>query len=193
MIEVRRVEPDFLDADEVDCPVIGCNWRGEQLGNHGYIAHGLLAREFKQLLGVPIGCALIGAKLRAKFADRHLPQAETLHMYWDREAVLNAAKVKGRYRPSLLVKERRPIEREEVTCVECARPFSATKRARFCSTLCRGRFYIKQRPTTVFCCVVCGTEFQRAVFPGERRRVACSLHCRQVLNGKCKRKKADKK
>ena len=56
---------EFLDREELNCIIDGCDWHGRHLSGHVQLAHGIKAREFKRAAGFNYGSGLV-CKVTAK-------------------------------------------------------------------------------------------------------------------------------
>lgn len=60
---------EFLDRDELPCPVHSCGWVGAHLSMHANLVHGIEARDFKKLLGFNVRSALVGKAALARQSE----------------------------------------------------------------------------------------------------------------------------
>jgi len=62
---------EFLARDVLACPVEGCHWHGEDLGQHVSQAHGIPAVRFKSKAGFNKHTGLVGRNLSRRLSERN--------------------------------------------------------------------------------------------------------------------------
>ena len=143
---------EFLDRQELECVVDGCNWKGKHLSLHMNQTHGVRASDFKRAAGFNLGTGVV-----SKPTAIALSQREKIGIAIDRpenvielsHAALNNIK---RY-TSLEAREHSRKSRAllgqgpERTCKGCGCTFHQSKpmgRALYCSVDCRTKDYAKR-------------------------------------------------
>lgn len=61
---------EFLDKEELDCIIDGCDWRGKHLSLHVNQTHGVQAREFKRAAGFNLQSGIVSKTLAITLSDR---------------------------------------------------------------------------------------------------------------------------
>ena len=183
---------EFLTQDELPCLVEGCSWRGHFLSGHMNFAHGVPAPEFKRAAGFNLKSGIISPSLFEAMAARpHIheavfPARERLPVDKIGEApeqTRNYQSLEGReHRRKARALESEGSTRVCRSCGETFRQSTPSGLTKYCSTRCRTAFYYYTRGIHSLTCVVCGKSFR-----GKAHRVACSIHCRQVLNSRAAR------
>jgi hypothetical protein len=201
-IALPQAYDEFLSQDELPCLVEGCGWHGRHLSAHMNFAHGVPAREFKRAAGFNLKTGVIGAGLRQQMEDRPHIQGATFggpdtcgtnlpgspQSYISRERIEHARKSRA-----LAVMDGPGPER---ICLTCGSGFIQTTKfgvTRYCSIVCRDQMGIEKYNRRIYAlaCSSCGVVFlgKRAqqLRAGRGLVVACSFHCRQVLNSRHRR------
>lgn len=62
----------FLDRDELNCLIIGCDWTGKHLSIHMNSAHGIQANDFKRAAGFNKGTGVVSKDVAQALRDRAL-------------------------------------------------------------------------------------------------------------------------
>lgn len=188
---------EFLLREQLPCPISGCNWEGEHLGNHVNFAHGITARQFKKLCGFNLSTGLIGDRLARWFSDRTAGFIEQGIIKIGSDSPLFGAHLNG-CRSDYVSLESKEHRKKSVAdrprssvklkpCRECgadvAQPYCG--RREYCSTSCRSRYYA--RTQTCDCvCAQCGTSFVGSRGQSKRHMsglsVCCSVACRNRMN-----------
>lgn len=192
---------EFLSQDRLPCLVDGCDWVGEQLGNHVNFAHGITAEEFKRAAGFNKGTGLITPDLSQRFSERPHIQGGGIGF---------AALSPGTYFPpirgykSLEGREHGQKSRALLAaitaqppriCGNCGKeydPNSLAFNSKYCSLKCRSEWYKKNEQKYCMTCEVCGARFdgskdQKVRSVDKGRPVFCSTSCRQKNNSRYKR------
>lgn len=69
-IALPQCYDEFLIKEELPCLVEGCDWIGENLGNHVNFTHGITASEFKEMVGFNNSTGLVTPRLFKMFSER---------------------------------------------------------------------------------------------------------------------------
>lgn len=190
---------EFLTKDILPCLVEGCSWTGENLSGHANLAHGIPAKQFKQMAGFNQSSGLIVPELWKQFSKRQKAYAD--------KAGLDAAYMdsirryaKPRMPRSLEAKEhgrkgselrRRAAPLRTLTCCGCQNSFQTTAHIKkYCSVECREKFYKHCHDTTKFSlrCDICKSQFEGNIEQKRRHDkgmvIACSGSCKMHRAGK---------
>lgn len=149
---------EFLDSEELECLVDGCDWVGKHLSAHMNLAHGVTAKEFKRAAGFNISTGVVSRPVSEAMRERALVGVADAKYDQDRDfALLLAHKALAddmvRYR-SL---ESREHARKAAaimgpgpqrSCKGCGKLFqqkTTSGRALYCSPRCRDSAYADQR------------------------------------------------
>ena len=188
---------EFMGQEQLPCLIDGCDWKGEHLGRHVNIVHGVTAEKFKELAGFNHGTGLVGSSLRKHLRDRMLswiedgtivplgadlprPASETKRRKQRLEG-------KEHYKKARAIIEASGPARPPRPCKQCGKPSPqpTVGRTDYCSTKCRSKFYSLKglKPLN---CDYCGAEFM-AKRTQQRRNakglpICCSLDCRNKMN-----------
>jgi hypothetical protein len=187
---------EYMLKDTLPCLIPGCDWEGENLGNHVNFTHGITADQFRELVGFNVGTGLVGAALKEHMASRMRDAiAKGLAPAFDgnqRRPDLQShssprleAKEHGAKARALLVNT--TSKREPRPCRVCGQSVeqSYTGRKLYCSTVCRSKYYSRAKYGELPC-DYCGGVFMasRSQIHRARRRekVCCSINCRNRMN-----------
>ena len=142
----------FMVRDELPCIVDGCSWSGNNLGLHVNLAHGITARQFKQLAGFNIKTGLVSKPLHLQLCEQNAGSGKRgVHLFASnndktrskrsREGNEHAAKARA------LDTRVGPVRK----CAGCGLEFNQRTvygHAMFCTVDCREAYYKRQRPTS---------------------------------------------
>lgn len=191
---------EFLNQEELECLVDGCEWVGKNLSMHMNVAHGLPAQEFKKLAGFGMRTGVVSKPLRESLeAMDHTDRIALLDSYrphidpnQNRKKHLSE-EGKERRAKAVALKKSEEFEMTKV-CQQCGSEFTIHNRygtrKKFCSIRCRNRRrYIERKRLT---CCYCGGEFDGNYYQKRRSKkglpVTCSLECRGRANARHPRK-----
>ena len=196
-IALPQCYDEFLIKGELPCLIDGCDWIGENLGNHVNFTHGITASEFKRMVGFNEKTGLITPRLFKMFSER---AKKTIAKHGVSAAFLeNNGSSVGPHKRSLEAKEHsgkalalRVAEYDESTartslCRQCQKefrhnPLSAVRL--YCNDACRTAYYRGRRFD--LSCNHCGLEFLGTSVQELRVRrelpVFCSNSCKGARN-----------
>lgn len=196
---------EFLDQEELECIIDGCDWKGKHLSTHINLAHGLNASDFKRAAGFNLTSGIVSRPLSERMSERRLqgialrgvnpefqkiiesaPKGSNTSGYRSKEAKEHATK--GR----LLDSRKGPAK----TCRGCGNEFTQSSvygKTIYCSTKCRDLHYLeKDRRAATMMCSRCGKEFVGSIYQHRREKkslpVYCSKRCSNSVNGAIKKK-----
>ena len=192
-IALPQCYDEFLTQDVLPCLVEGCDWVGQHLGTHVNQAHGVTARNFKQLGGFNVGTGLVTPAISDALASRphlvnsllppdwvgHPPAPAPYHSLESRE---HASKSR-----TLAIALHVPTQ--TITCRHCGaavlQPYMGNQL--YCSVACRTSWAQAHQRRLQAICVVCGALFLASYAQTRRHEqglpVTCSHVCRGILNG----------
>lgn len=202
-IRIAQAYDEFLDGEELACPMPDCDWHGAQLALHVNFAHGITAREFKRAAGFNLKEGVISRPLRDALENRVgvgvaalTPEQREALPELLRQAAADKRRTEGyvSHQARESIRKRRALISEEGTagperaCHGCGRLFQQSTpfgRAKFCSVACRTR--ASHSASGELACDGCGSAFQANHNQLIRHRngspVVCSAQCRGRING----------
>lgn len=193
---------EFLTGNLLNCIVEGCDWKGHCLTLHINQAHGITARQFKQMAGFNLTSGIVSQPMREALEARNLrgvalpeythdrlpPQPK--ERYISRERIEHAQKTHA----LRLAEYGGEINR---LCRGCGKSFAQTTpfgRAVYCSIPCRDVHYaahITNAKNKDVVCDCCGMPFKGTRAQELRHQrglpVACCFECRQRRAGRIAR------
>lgn len=196
-IALPQCYDEFLTADELPCLIAGCDWRGKELGNHVNAAHGIVAKEFKQLAGFNLGTGLISADL-----NRILSKSKLEMRPWENNISWGSKRGKFEHRSSFKSLEGKEHASKARMILTASGPNGKFRPCRYCGKSIEqswqgSRFYcnkqcckdhqkIKNRAVAEFICDWCGSIFSGSYYQKLNREkgksVFCDIYCRQARN-----------
>ena len=194
---------EFMNRDDLACPVAGCEWIGKALGSHVNMIHGITADAFKALCGFNKTTGLVGMATSEIFSDRNKARIESgeLQVYQPGHEPIGTRQY-ARGAPSLESREHQnktradmlPFKDEWRPCRQCVvvdvrQPMTGIQL--YCSTRCRSKYYNRPKPNRVLTCAECATSFPSNSHQRKRAAtgpVCCSISCRNKLNSQKPRK-----
>lgn len=140
---------EFLDREELTCPIDGCSWHGRFLTMHVNLSHGLPSQDFKRAAGFNLGSGLVSKPLARAMSERALvgvaaepvphekTKKGTVRSYRSKEAVEHSKK-------SYSLARAYPGPCRQ--CKGCGKSFTQSTRfgrALYCSRDCRRESYAR--------------------------------------------------
>lgn len=150
-INLVQCYDEFLNGNELECPVDGCGWVGHALSNHMNFAHGVTADEFKRASGFNLSTGVVSKPMRESLEARDrtgiavLPpknpktNRKGLRGYVSREALEHKAKSRA-----MASSDTGPTRK----CRGCGQEFQQSTifgKAKYCSIECRTESYAKEK------------------------------------------------
>lgn len=157
-IEEMQNFDEFLEQEELTCPIDGCEWHGKNLSLHLIYSHGIRPKDFKMQAGFNLNTGLVSSETRETLSNRPLQGVasdEELQAK-GKEALAQMDDWTGRYRSKEAIEhikksialshatEKGPIR----SCPVCGEEFQQTTKfgkTIYCSIKCRNRKYNEDR------------------------------------------------
>jgi len=174
---------EFMTQNELPCLIKGCSWVGKSLSLHINSAHGITARDFKDMAGFNRRTGLVCEELSERLSLHDRDWFKKFH--GPGNAVRGAVGYKWTDEHREHRAKARAISLKRLkTCVQCGTEF-ATKatNVRFCSIVCRDTARAA-RAREVGPCSVCNNNFSMSRLQAGKVKkglpVVCGFACRKV-------------
>ena len=197
---------EFMNRNDLACPIAGCEWSGKSLGFHVNMTHGITASEFKELCGFNKTTGLVGLATSETLSDRNKSRIESgeLQVFQPGHAPFCAAhngrvvSLEAREHHRKTVADLPKFKDVYTKCLRCKvvdvqQP--TLGRRLYCSTRCRSQQYYRPKPDTppeeMLTCANCAKPFSPS--SNQKRKAAtapvcCSISCRNRVNSQKPRK-----
>lgn len=192
-IALPQCYDEFLTQSELPCLVDGCDWIGENLGNHVNFAHGITAAQFKELAGFNRNTGLVPPHIAAKLAQGKAEMVKRLGIKPPEHkpcffASGKGVRLEGKEHlvkaQALLRAEIRENPKSDTDCPVCGKQVLqvTVPPQTYCSVRCRSKAHYKK--VFALTCCQCGCEFLGDRLQWKRskkgREVCCSITCRNA-------------
>lgn len=149
-VELPQCYDEFLDKENLACPVDGCDWHGQFLGLHINLAHGIQSKDFKRAAGFNISTGLVGKYLAQKMRETSSEKGVPASFMSQLGAVNHPRNSPVSLEAREHKRKARALEGPgpQRCCKGCGATFQQrhlSGRALFCSLQCRESHYQKMR------------------------------------------------
>ncbi len=194
-IALPQAYDEFMSQEELPCLIEGCTWRGQHLGSHVNLAHGIPVEEFKRAAGFNLTTGLVSPDVQQRLTERsHIHNASFPpdFEFQYHPPVKAYFSLEGREHRAKAMALRRAIQPGPLrVCRSCGVEFhqkGVIGFAMYCSVQCRSKFYARDRGNQLtVACGICGELFKASKHQRFRHEeghaVFCNVKCRQINNG----------